>query len=83
MEPSHSPFGLVGQIARDTGWPVKYILRKVNYPMLILMWSDVPHYVQGRNKTITEMLQDIEDNAACKDEKKTVQAPVNPFTYFQ
>lgn len=37
MEPAHSPFGLVGQIARDTGWSVDYIMRGVNYPMLMLM----------------------------------------------
>ena len=41
-EPAHSPFGLVGQIARDTGWSVDYIMRGVNYPMLMLMWQDFP-----------------------------------------
>ena len=40
MEPPHSPFGLVGQIARDTGWSVRYILHGVNYPSLMLMWQD-------------------------------------------
>ena len=44
MEPAHSPFGLVGQIARDTGWSVDYIMRGVNCPMLMLMWQDFPRH---------------------------------------
>lgn len=59
MEPAHSPFGLVGQIARDTGWSVKYILRGVNYPMLMLMWQDFPRHISGRRKTTQEMVEEI------------------------
>ena len=47
-EPAHSPFGLIGQIARDTGWSMKYIMRGVNYPTLMLMWQDYPRHVDGR-----------------------------------
>ena len=56
MEPAHSPFGLVGQIARDTGWSVDYIMRGVNCPMLMLMWQDFPRHVPGRKKTTQEMV---------------------------
>lgn len=50
MEPAHSPFGLVGQIARDTGWSVDYIMRGVNYPMLMLMWQDFPPPRAGKEE---------------------------------
>lgn len=44
MEGSHSPFGLIYQIAKDTGWSVEYILR-LPYPLLVMMLSDAPRYV--------------------------------------
>jgi hypothetical protein len=47
MEGSHSPFGLIWQIASGTGWTIKYILWKIPYPMLMLMLMDAPHYVEG------------------------------------
>lgn len=59
MEPAHSPFGLIGQIARDTGWSVNYIKRGVNYPMLMLMWQDFPRHVESRKKTTQEMVQEL------------------------
>lgn len=78
MEPAHSPFGLVGQIARDTGWSVDYILWGVNYPTLMLMWQDFPRHVEGRKKTNLEILQEInaEKNGATRQ-------GVDPLTYFQ
>lgn len=60
MEPAHSPFGLIGQIARDTGWSVNYIKRGVNYPMLMLMWQDFPRHVEGRKKSNLEILREME-----------------------
>ena len=44
-EPSHSPFGIIWQIASATGWSVHYILWKVNYQTLSLMLADAPRYV--------------------------------------
>lgn len=41
---SHSPFGIVWQIAAATGWSVKYILWGVNYQTLRVMLADAPHY---------------------------------------
>ena len=42
-EGSHSPFGIVWQIASATGWPVHRILWRVNYQTLCLMLADAPH----------------------------------------
>jgi len=47
-EGSHSPFGFVWQIASATGWSVDYILHGVNYQTLIMMLSDAPRYVDGK-----------------------------------
>lgn len=32
------------QVCAATGWSVEYVLWGVNYPTLILMLSDAPHY---------------------------------------
>ncbi len=47
MEGPHSLFGIVWQIATATGWTVDYILRRIPYPVLMLMLSDAPRYVKG------------------------------------
>lgn len=44
MEGSHSPFGLIYQIAKDTGWSVDEILR-LPYATLVMMLADAPRYV--------------------------------------
>lgn len=44
MEGSHSPFGLIYQIAKDTGWSVREIL-DLPYATLVMMLSDTPRYV--------------------------------------
>ena len=80
-EPAHSPFGLIGQIARDTGWSVDYIRRGVNYPMLMLMWQDYPRHVDGRKKTTLEYLRELE-----AEENKTASCGgegIDPLSYFQ
>lgn len=59
MEPSHSPFGLIGQIARDTGWSIRYILHGVNYPTLMLMWRDCPRHIPARRKTPAELSREM------------------------
>jgi hypothetical protein len=46
VETPHSPFGLIYQIAKDTGWSIEYIMR-LPYPTLIMMLSDAPRYVSG------------------------------------
>lgn len=79
MEPAHSPFGLVGQIARDTGWSIDYILWGINYPTLMLMWQDFPRHMEGRKKTNLEILQEMEAGENNEIGKKSV----SPLTYFQ
>lgn len=81
-EPAHSPFGLIGQIARDTGWNLKYILRGVNYPTLILMWQDHTRYVERRKKTPLELFRELE----AEENKKSTpgrKKGVSPLSYFQ
>jgi hypothetical protein len=46
-EGSHSPFGLIWQIASATGWSVHHILWKIPYSTLMLMMNDAPHYVSA------------------------------------
>ena len=45
---SHSPFGIVWQIAAATGWSRDHILWKVNYQTLRMMLADAPHYERRR-----------------------------------
>ena len=53
-EGSHSPFGFVWQIASATGWSVDYILNGVNFQTLIMMLSDAPRYIDGKQATADE-----------------------------
>ncbi|WP_459188663.1 hypothetical protein ACGE0T_00740 [Parabacteroides sp. APC149_11_2_Y6] len=46
VEGSHSPFGLIYQIAKDTGWSMEYI-KKIPYPTLVMMLADAPRYVSS------------------------------------
>lgn len=50
MEGSHSPFGLIWQIAAETGWSKDYIMWKIPYPVLLLMMQDAPRWVEGKKK---------------------------------
>ena len=47
MEGSHSPFGVLWQVASATGWSLRYIMLKVNYQTLVMMAADQPHYVDA------------------------------------
>ncbi|MGL4520799.1 MAG: hypothetical protein ACRCUJ_14315 [Phocaeicola sp.] len=52
MEGSHSPFGIIWEIAKATGWSMHYIMWRVNYQTLIMMVSDGVRYVQdGEQET--------------------------------
>lgn len=44
-EGSHSPFGIIWQVAAETGWSMYYIKWKINYQTL-LMKADVPRYIE-------------------------------------
>ena len=65
----------MGQIARDTGWSVDYIMRGVNCPMLMLMWQDFPLHVPGRKKTTQEMV--------AERRSRNGQPDISPADYLQ
>ena len=61
---------------------MRYIMRGVNYPTLMLMWQDYPRHVDGRKNTTLEYLRELEaeDNkAASSGDKKGI----DPLSYFQ
>lgn len=78
MEPPHSPFGLIGQIARDTGWSVRYILHGVNYPTLMLMWRDCPRHVPSRRKTPAELSREMSAHGG-----RSVPENMSPLEFFR
>ena len=51
IEGSHSPFGLIYQIAKDTGWSIEYVM-KIPYSTLTMMLADAPRYVRKKDKPI-------------------------------
>ena len=77
MEPSHSPFGLIGQIARDTGWSIRYILHGVNYPTLMLMWRDCPRHIPARRKTPAELSREMSARSGGAQEN------MSPLEFFR
>ncbi len=50
MEGSHSPFGVIWQIATETGWSKDYIMWKINYQTLMMMMADAVRYVKDGKK---------------------------------
>ena len=65
----------MGQIARDTGWSVDYIMRGVNYPLLLLMWQGFPRDVRGRKMTTQEMV--------AERRSRNGQPDISPADYLQ
>lgn len=65
---SHSPFGLIWQIAEATGWSKDYILDGVNYQTLLMMIADAPHYSKIGRKEKTEEGAAVKVKGAGKDE---------------
>ncbi|MCD7926641.1 MAG: hypothetical protein LUI85_18965 [Bacteroides sp.] len=51
---------MIGQVARDTGWSVEYIL-KLNYVTLVMMQADVPRYVDKPRMTPEEIARHFGD----------------------
>ena len=51
IEGSHSLFGLIYQVAKDTGWSIEYIM-KIPYATLTMMLADAPRYVRKKDKPI-------------------------------
>ena len=79
-EPSHSLYGLVGQIATQTGWSIHYILNRVNVVSLQLMMQDIPHWVPPEKKNIIQQIQEMEKRRKKNPEKE--QKGMSPLDYF-
>lgn len=75
-EGSHSPFGVVWQIATATGWSVDYILWGLSYQLLQLMLSDAPRYLtkEERKKRSAKQPKTLEAFFAQCSALKTQQA---------
>ena len=59
---------------------MKYIMRGVNYPTLMLMWQDYPRHVDGRKKTTLELFREME---AEEDKAASGKKGVDPLVFFQ
>lgn len=85
-EPSHSLFGVVGQLATETGWSIDYILDKVNAVTLQLMMADMPHWVKPQKPDIMQQIQQMQEcekqrNNKPSEKEKTTKG-MNPLEFF-
>lgn len=85
-EPSHSLFGVVGQLATETGWSIDYILDKVNAVTLQLMISDMPHWVKPQKPDIMQQIQQMQEREKQRNnkpsEKEKTTKGMNPLEFF-
>ncbi|WP_294613077.1 hypothetical protein [uncultured Bacteroides sp.] len=58
---------------------MKYIMRGVNYPTLMLMWQDYPRHVDGRKKTTLEYLRELE----AEENRKPASGDNDPLSYLR
>ena len=75
-EPSHSLFGVLGQIAMQSGLTVQYLLDKVNVVQLSLMMADAPHYVEKMKKDAAYYMNKM------NNDKEGSSKGVDPLTFF-
>ena len=86
--PSHSLFGVVGQIATETGWSIDYILDKVNVVTLQLMMADMPHWVPPKKPDLNQQIREMEErekqrNSRTQTTENTNQTKgMNPMEFF-
>jgi hypothetical protein len=45
----HSPWGMLYQICKETGWTWHYVLWKVSRPNLMLMMADRPNFKNSKD----------------------------------
>ena len=85
-EPSHSLFGVVGQLATETGWSIDYILDKVNVVTLQLMMADMPHWVKPQKPDIMQQIQQMQEREKQRNnkpsEKENTAKGMNPLEFF-
>jgi hypothetical protein len=46
----NSPFGVLYQIVKETGWTMHYILWKVGWSTIMMMLADRPGFKKGKGK---------------------------------
>ena len=86
-EPSHSLFGVVGQLATETGWSIDYILDKVNVVTLQMMMADMPHWVPPQKPDMMQQIREMEErekqrNSHKQTDNKNTTKGMNPMDFF-
>lgn len=86
-EPSHSLFGVIGQIATETGWSIDYILDKVNVVTLQLMMADMPHWVPPKKPDLMQQIREMEErekkrNSHTYKKNTNTTKGMNPMEFF-
>ena len=86
-EPSHSLFGVVGQLATETGWSIDYILDKVNVVTLQMMMADMPHWVPPQKPDMMQQIREMEErekqrNSHKQTDNTNTTKGMNPMEFF-
>lgn len=86
-EPSHSLFGVIGQIATETGWSLDYILDKVNVVTLQMILADMPHWVPPQNPDMMQQIREMEErekqrNSHRQTDNTNTTKGMNPMEFF-
>ena len=86
-EPSHSLFGVVGQLATETGWSIDYILDKVNVVTIQLMMADMPHWVPPKKPDLKQQIREMEErekqrNSHKQTDNTNTTKGMNPMEFF-
>ena len=72
---------MIGQLAMETGWSLRYILCRVNVVMLSLMAADAPHYEEDRPKTAADYIREMQQREG-NSANPAAPKGVDPMTYF-
>lgn len=86
-EPSHSLFGVIGQIATETGWSLDYILDKVNVVTLQMILADMPHWVSPQKPDMMQQIREMEErekqrNSHRQTDNTNTTKGMNPMEFF-
>lgn len=86
-EPSHSLFGVIGQLATETGWSIDYILDKVNVVTLQMMMADMPHWVSPQKPDMMQQIREMEErekqrNSHIQTDNTNTTKGMNPMEFF-
>nr|DAY71497.1 MAG TPA: hypothetical protein [Caudoviricetes sp.] len=86
-EPSHSLFGVIGQLATETGWSIDYILDKVNVVTLQMILADMPHWVSPQKPDMMQQIREMEErekqrNSHRQTDNTNTTKGMNPMEFF-